>query len=321
MILDVIKDYLSRDEWEKLVVACCRSVYGKQDFMEVPAGHEGDCGIEGFTQNGIVIQCYCPDDRNLSNNDLYAHQRDKVTDDIKKLMSNRDRLKKIGVSFIKSWIFIVPEYKDKRILEHLTKKKVEILEAKKLNPAAYEYISDNFDCLIKVAGDFINEIVDLFNSKALGKKIDLPLLHSYNSDWNDIDSEKVENVKRKTLAINPLLNKNDVAWNKTINNFMTQYTQGAKFMDDIGANFPDLRLQILEVKNLYKTEVENKSMLNSDSTLNNQIFDELKKEFKQQLESNFSGLSPNTIMSISQSTTAEWLADCPLEFIGDDKNE
>ncbi|WP_431808234.1 hypothetical protein [Lysinibacillus sphaericus] len=317
MILDIVKDYLSGDKWEELIIACCRSTYKEYDFMEVPAGHKGDCGIEGFTQNGIVIQCYCPDDRNLSKDDLYNHQRDKVTKDINKLIANKDRLAEIGVSFIDKWIFIVPEYKDKRILQHLCDKEKLVSETKKNDPSSYTYISDNFKCLIKVADDFINEIVDLFNSTALGKKLDLPLLTSYNANWRDIESEKVDNVKRKTLAINPMLINNDSLWDKLINNYMTLYAQGLEFMDDIGTNFPELRANILELKNLYKFEVETKSMMNPDSTLNNKIFIELQKEFTKQLETNFSGLSPNTIMSLTHSTTAEWLADCPLEFIGD----
>lgn len=317
MILEIIKDYLSRDEWEKLVITCCRSTFKQYDFMEVPASHKGDCGIEGFTQNGVVIQCYCPDDRNLSNNDLFSHQRDKVTKDIKKLINNRDRLAEIGVTFIEKWIFIVPEYKDKRILKHISDKEKLVLETKKNDPSSYTYISDDFKCLVKVADDFINEIVDLFNSTALGKKIDLPLLSTYSTDWGDIESEKVSNVRRKTLAINPLLINNDPFWNKMINTYMTLYAQGLEFMDDIGTNFPDLRVNILELKNSYKIEVETKSMMNPDSTLNNKIFIELQQEFTKKLESNFSGLSPNTIMSLTHSTTAEWLADCPLEFIGD----
>lgn len=319
MILEVIKDHLNGDDWEKLIVTCCRSTYKEYDFTEVPANYKGDCGIEGYTNNGIVIQCYCPNDSNLSNDDLYEKQRIKVTNDINKIINleNAKRLEKIGVTNVEKWVFIVPEYRDKRILEHLTEKTKSVSTHKQQSPHEYPYISDKFKCVIKVADDFINEIIDLFNANAMGKKIDLPLLRNYDANWEHIDSEKVDNVKRKLNSINPNLSKKHDLWNKMIDNHMTLYAQGLKFMDGIGATFPDLRAQVLEIKNLYKLEVESKSAMNPNHTLNNQIFTELQKEFTEHLNLNFPGLSPNTIMSLTQSTTAEWLADCPLEFIGE----
>lgn len=319
MILEIIKDHLNGNDWEKLVISCCRSTYKEYDFTEIPANHKGDCGIEGYTNNGIVIQCYCPNDSKLSNDNLYESQRDKVTEDINKLINleNAKRLKKIGVTNVTKWIFIVPEYRDKRIIEHLVKKMELVSTTKKQSPDEYHYISDDFKCIIKVADDFINEIIDLFNANAMGKKIDLPLLKEYDSNWDGAQSEKVDNVERKIISINPNLEKNESYRKKMINNYMTLYVQGLKFMDSIGATFPDLRAQILETKDIYRHEVESKSAMNPDRTLNHQIYEKLQKEFTEQLKSNFPGLSTNTIMSLTQSTTAEWLADCPLEFIGD----
>ena len=82
-----IEGYMNGDAWEELCVSCYRLKYQTQNYTAIPAVHGGDAGIEGFTCNGIVHQCYCPE-RSYSDSELYDHQRDKLSADIKKLMEN-----------------------------------------------------------------------------------------------------------------------------------------------------------------------------------------------------------------------------------------
>lgn len=76
-----IKGYLSGNLWEELCVEFYRSRYQKDNYMLIPAVQGGDAGIEGFTQNGIVHQCYCPE-REYTDDELYEHLRNKLTTDI-----------------------------------------------------------------------------------------------------------------------------------------------------------------------------------------------------------------------------------------------
>jgi len=82
--------------WEDLCVRCYRLRYQKEHYALVPAVQGGDGGIEGFTMSGVV------------------HQRNKMTADIKKLMSSKNalKLKALGVPKISEWHFNIPEYKD-----------------------------------------------------------------------------------------------------------------------------------------------------------------------------------------------------------------
>ena len=95
-IMTFIEGYMNGDAWEELCVSCYRLKYQTQNYTAIPAVHGGDAGIEGFTCNGIVHQCYCPE-REYDDKELYEHQRDKLTADIEKLMNNGERLKKLGV--------------------------------------------------------------------------------------------------------------------------------------------------------------------------------------------------------------------------------
>lgn len=86
-IMTFIEGYMNGDAWEELCVSCYRLKYQTQNYTAIPAVHGGDAGIEGFTCNGIVHQCYCPE-REYDDKELYEHQRDKLTADIEKLMNN-----------------------------------------------------------------------------------------------------------------------------------------------------------------------------------------------------------------------------------------
>lgn len=128
MILDFFEEKLDGDTWEKLCQSCYRIKYQEQHYTEIPAVYEGDAGIEGFTRTGIVNQCYCPE-REYSDDELYNHQRDKMTTDIGKLLNAdyKKRLEKLGVPTIHEWHFVVPFYKDSRIIQHAETKRKEVL--------------------------------------------------------------------------------------------------------------------------------------------------------------------------------------------------
>lgn len=102
----------------------------KDNYTAIPATQGGDAGIEGFTYKGVVHQCYCPE-RDYSDNELYEHQRNKLTADIEKLKKNADRLKALGVPPVVEWHFNIPEYKDTRILAHAESKRQEVIKAKR----------------------------------------------------------------------------------------------------------------------------------------------------------------------------------------------
>ena len=86
-VMTFIEGYMTGNAWEELCVKCYRLRYQKEHYTPIPAVQGGDAGIEGFTHSGIVHQCYCPE-REYSEDELYEHQRNKLTTDIQKLISN-----------------------------------------------------------------------------------------------------------------------------------------------------------------------------------------------------------------------------------------
>ncbi|MGX7244738.1 hypothetical protein ACWOC1_07790 [Enterococcus quebecensis] len=321
-MLELLDIKLDGSSWEDLCVKCCRLRFQNEHFQEVPAYHKGDGGIEGFTKTGegIVIQCYCPDDPNLSINQLYEAQRDKMTEDINKFVENHKVLKKIGLCNISKWLFMVPTYKDRRILEHITKKEKFVLSCKKNKPSELSYISDDFQIIIKVASDFKVEMAQMIRLGITDVKLDTAI--SEEVDWNDVESEKLENVKRKIRAISPEISQNKDRENRLLDIQMKRYVSGNLEMEYLGEEFPDIRDDIYKITTIFKNRVEEETLMNSDSSLNNEVYKKLSKEYGEVLENSVDYLTPDTIMRIQDHTVAKWLADCSMEFYGgSDKNE
>lgn len=314
-IKNLIEGYMNGDAWEDLCVKCYRIRYQNDNYTEIPAVQSGDAGIEGFTNKGIVHQCYCPE-REYTDNELYEHQRNKLTTDIEKLKKNANRLKALGVPAVIEWHFNIPEYKDSRIIEHAERKRKEILKAKEDNPSDYEHIAENFQIAIKTAEDFKPEISRIIRTSLSDVRLNLTIEHSSEADWSKCDSEKVENIRRKIKAI-MLVDDTDKALNKVIKIYVDCYISGLEIMNNLRVNFPEIYEEIYRLEQSYKRDVSIKTLLNTDKSMNRTLFESILDDFHSKLERDFSSrFNEASIGEIKQDLVASWLADCSLEFRG-----
>ncbi|ODN41092.1 hypothetical protein [Piscirickettsia litoralis] len=100
-------------EWESHVNDLLRERYTPAYYIPIPDQDRGDGGIEGFSMDGYVYQMYCPDGP-VEMSKLYTKQRSKMSQDIKKFITNKEKMINFfGDLKIKRWILIVPEHKDR----------------------------------------------------------------------------------------------------------------------------------------------------------------------------------------------------------------
>ncbi len=310
-----IEGNMTGDSWEELCVQCYRIRFQVDNYTPIPAIQGGDAGIEGFTNKGIVHQCYCPE-REYSDKDLYEHQRNKLTADIEKLKNNADRLKKLGVPPITEWHFNIPEYRDSRILEHAETKRQEILKEKKDRPSNYEHITESFQIVIKTAEDFKPEISRIIRTNMLDMKLNLVINHRTEPDWSKCDSEKIANIRRKIKAI-MLTDEDDESLNKITGYYAEYYISGLEILNDLRIRFPEIYEDIYQLEKTYKREVSIKTLMNTDKVMNRNLFETILDDFYSKLKSDFSiSLTEASICELKQDLIASWLADCSMEFKG-----
>ncbi len=313
-MLEFIQQYLTGEEWEKLCNSCYRIRYQENGYQEIPASYRGDGGIEGYTKNGIVYQCYCPE-KEYTDDELYAHMRDKMTKDVSKFISPdyEKVLKGLGVRDVHEWQFVVPEYKDKRILEHAENKRKEVLEYKANHEDQCNYIADDFNIVVKIALDFKLEISRIMRND-LGVKLDLTVLRNKKIDWSGCDNIKVNNVKRKIKAVMNDIDENDEDYIELVNTYMESYVIGLELMEKLRRSQIELYEQIIELEQTYKREVTIRTKANTDSSINQQLFFEILDNFQSVLEKEFPYLTRSSIGELKDDMVSSWLADCSMQF-------
>ena len=313
-ILSLIEGQMNGDAWEDLCVRCYRMKYQGQHYVAIPAAHKGDAGVEGYTRNGIVHQCYCPE-RSYSDNELYDHQRDKLSTDIKKLLENGSRMKTLGIPTIHEWHFNIPEYKDSRILAHATAKQEEVLSEKSKNPSAFSHIADDFQVVIKIAEDLAPEISNILRTTITNNRLNLAVQHTTSPDWTQCDSAKVENIRRKIKAVMHVDDDSDPALNKVIGLYVDYYISGMENMANLRISFPEIYEDLYRLEQSFKNEVSIRTLMNTDHSMNQSIFTTILSDFGEKLEKEFSTVfNQASISEIKQDLIASWLADCSMEF-------
>lgn len=311
-ILELIDSYMTGDKWEELCVSCYIDRYQKENYQFIPAANGGDAGIEGFTQTGIVHQCYCPE-RKYSDNELYNHQKNKLTTDINKLKKNGNRLKALGVPIIHEWHFNIPEYRDARIIQHANKKCNEIKSEKLNNSQDYDHIADDFKIIIKTPSDFKVEISRIIRNPISDYRLNLSIEHTGNVDWSKCDSQKVENIKRKIKAI--MNYSDDTITNKIVSVYIDYYNSGLINMQRLQSEFPEIHKELYQLKKSYENEVKIRTLMNTDHSMNKNIFESILNDFESKLEKEFStAFNTASISELKQDMIASWLADCSMEF-------
>lgn len=314
MVLEWLGFELDGNSWEDLCIDICRIAYSEEFFHEIPANFKGDGGIEGFTKSeaGIVIQCYCPNDPNLDYNSLYESQRDKVTTDIKKIIRNKNLLQTLGVKKICRWIFMIPEYKDRRILAHCQAKQEEILRVKQEDPEGLDYISDEFQVDIKVAADFKTEIARIVRKGITDVKLEIP--DTDTIDWENVESEKSENITRKMKAVSLSEEENVNKINKLVEYHVKNYISGKITLEKLAEDYPEIWEDVMEMERAFKNKVTEKTLLSSGNKMNLETYQLLSTEFEEALKVKLEYLSLEGVMTLSSNIVSGWLADCHMEF-------
>lgn len=301
------EDDLDPNKWESLIDRLYKIKYSNEGYHYIPARCDGDCGIEGYTKTGIVFQCYYPEGP-YSVDELYEKLRDKLSKDIKKLVKYEDKLRSMGVLDIKEWHFVIPKYEDRRILEHAYTKQREMRQLKK--DGKISIINDNFEVHVKVLDNFTAEMNCLIKNDS-EYKYKLPQIK--NIDFEACESIKKDNISRKIITLRN--NLDDDKAKKLINWYIECYLKGIQMLNEIREHSFELYEEVEKIEYTYRKNMEVKCNINTDKSINQQMFTEVLNDFEETLKKELGdSLDYNDIGELKQEIIGKWLADCPLDF-------
>ena len=296
---------LDGDKWESLIQSVFKRKY---DTYQEMVASPGDLGIEGFVlHEGIMIQCYCPDEE-YDARTLHEKQLNKITTDIKKLSKNKKEIvKHIGDCKISQWLFITPRIGKHDIHSHARKKEREVVAE------GLEFIADDFQILVKDLGNFIQDIrqqqiiggEQLSFSCSKGEVISEPEM-STEYDDNIRDKNKIRSVIKDVYKPE----------NHTRLNNLTKklYLDGYDILRRIFNQSPELYERIAKLVNNFEDDVEEVSMTWDDSPqkLVASIESKLIERFAK--DPHISTIEHEDLVSITKHMAAKWIAECPMRI-------
>ncbi len=296
---------LSPKEWEAFCAIMLRYHYKAKNFWEVPDEDKGDLGLEFFTVDGTLFQCYYPD-LNIDMAGYRTKIQKKIREDLKKLKKNETAIAKLLDDIVvNQWVLIIPELKSKDLIAYCNKKKKEVLKQE------LPYIdAATFQVKIETPSSFPEG--ELFAKGVYGKAIDIPLAEVTEKDkiaWQEGHSEFASNITRKS---NSLIGQKS---NEFQDRVVTKYIQIEKFLDQLREDHPDLHELVEDSARAQLEKMKDDSLFQED----------LDKQFVQGvIQSNSAAfakhskyMSDSNMQSLSFGYISKWLAECYMDFRDD----
>lgn len=293
------------DTWEDLCQLIFKRKHQTEGYQEMPAS-PGDYGIEGYTvTTGWAFQCYCPD-KHYGRAELYEKQRDKITEDLKKLKTYQlDIQARLGSTKLTRWIFVTPEIDRNALLKHAKTKETEV------KSWGLPFLSDGFTVLLHDGDHYLIEINDVraASGEALVFDDATPVLAELKGNPEEYE----KNVLRKTkirLADKPNPSGQVAQLSqRTIEHFL----ESDGYFRRISSTSPTTYIRLIRLINEYELEVIDLSATWIASP--QELTEKVRKGLEQLI---FSELSPEFDLTnakkVARFMTARWLAICELDY-------
>ncbi len=295
-------DNLSPKEWEEFCAIMLRYHYTQNNFWEVPDEDRGDLGLEFYTIDGTLFQCYYPD----MNTDMAAYKKKiqkKIREDLKKLISNESEITALLDDIvINQWVLIIPKLKSKDLLKYCNKKKKEILEK------LLSFIDPNtFKVKIETSSSYPEG--ELFAKSIHGKAIDIPLVEvteKEKTEWLKGNSEFSENIERKSKA---LIGDKSADFQDRV---IIKYIQIERFLDQLRVDRPDLHGLVEDSARAQLENMKDESLLEND--LDKEFVSNIVRSNKDAFSKHSNFMSDKNMQSLSFGYLSKWLAECYMDF-------
>lgn len=297
-------DIYDGNAWQRLANSLLILKYTVQQFQKIPDEHRGDWGIEGYTLNGEVFQCYSPD-RPYEADHLYKLQRSKVTDDITKFKSNKNELLKLlprGAKFCR-WHFLTTVHLSKNLVAHCAKKTKEVIDS-------CDHVTTDFTVMVHLADDFFLNEIPKFSKLGLAKmQLKIPsfseeAINTFSASSPSIQTirEKLEKGKAPAGAIDELSK-----------DYIKDYMIWQSLLEALKSTTPEI-FEVF-VKNITSLEIDVKRKYQLNQRLNVTELDAELLRLKQVIESQLtSTLDTATLDYLARGVVADWMVRCPISF-------
>lgn len=287
--------------WENFCERMMRHYFTPQYFTSVPAEDRGDCGLEFFTREGSIFQCYFPDP-SYSMKEYKTHVQKKIRTDLKKLKEHEAQIQGfLDDIVIKQWVLLIPKNRTKDLITYCNTKKRETIKEN------ISYIdNDNFTVKIETADSYPS-------SKEFALKYSSDLIHinpekpTEESLANFKDSIFEKNIKRKSVHVS----KKTEVFSR---NMTEKYLNITTYLEQLRFSFPDTYQDIEECNRMLLSKMQDLIEI-EELELDNNFIQTVKKQNENEINNLFSEIiSRYNREELPYGLISKWFAECNMDF-------
>jgi len=287
-------------EWQDACAHALEQKFGTR-WQKIPDRNQGDWGLEGFVRpDGLVVQCYA--DEAMSNAARTTAQCDKLTRDLQKLLKYQAPLSKHLNMQVTTYAFLVPDFEDKDVIVHVTKKRLEVLGW------GLPWIADDFEIVVKDR-DFIALEWEALHGN-VPNYLDLGIETSALADAEQapIGNDLLSALDRKLRAI-PRLQSDDTRRQEMHALLLRSYHRAGLTLRQMDVRSPSLADRVRELRVAREATLVLRSMASDGIDDITRLSSEMAAELRAERS-----IAPDRVNDLAMGAIAGWLLECPLEY-------
>lgn len=290
--------------WQNFALRLIRQRHGGQNVQVVPDTVQGDAGLECFTTDGCLYQCYAPEQVSDVKKAASA-MKAKGRRDLSKLNGNKQKVESLlnGLK-AKRWILVCPFLDDKEVVASIRDKGSEI------RSLGLSFLDGDFEALVQSQMDFDAEIEQL-RLESLG-----PSLAIVSPTDEEVrlrsETEVSRRIGEKLLRAFP--RRSAEILESQYQGYVKAHLRRENALDSLKRNQP-----ILWEKSVKCLDAEEDRLvaLGASGGIASEQLRESVSRLEAALKSDLPNLESSVITTIALGTVSEWLMRCPLDFPAD----
>jgi len=289
------------DGWQTFALQLVQRRHKPQNVQIVPDAVSGDAGMEFFSTDGCIYQCYAPEEVTDVGKAASA-MKEKSRRDLNKLVKFKDTIQNILQTVrVERWILLCPFLDDKAVVAYVRGKGVEI-KSQNLS-----FLSSNFEALVQCQDDFVGELEHL-RLESLG----LPLIIEVPSDEAVAARSEGEIKSRLTGKLaRAFPDAAERVIETRVNSHVRAYLIKENALDALRVDHA-----ILWERSMRCLDAEERRLVAvgaGSGAPSEQLSDSISR-IEQSLRADLPDLIQSSIIEIATGTISDWLIRCPLDF-------
>lgn len=289
-------------EWEETCKQLLAIKYGAE-LQLIDAARKGDLGLEAFARDArLGFQCYAPLEP-LSAKGRYEKQRDKLTSDLNKLVTNVAALTVIlGETRLDRYVFMVPRF-DVTLLEHCGEK------ASQMRDRNLAILTDAFDIVVHTDANYPTERAQLIETALAPLQLEIEEVGAdARTEWATAHVSLVDTLTAKIAKLNDDPDRQI----EMRDEFLDFYLRREQILSQVLAEAPETHVRLMGRIRERERLLAMARLTTTDPPLEHAT--SVVSALTAELMSVSKALQPTTAEALAYGTAADWMLRCPLDF-------